>query len=179
MFPNMLDYTFLILVVVCYLLSSLRAGPKQLFTFLVTVASFFMAARGYEGVASVFPEKVFPPGFAGAVSFFLVFLVILGGISLAGRIMEDFFKRLSFGTADAFINRGLGVVKGFMLGCMTVVVIMVNYSLDESPVLSESILLRHIMPVVRVTSKMLTPADKKLFLDTDRELQMLWTRTEK
>jgi len=174
MFPNSLDYTLIIFIVCCYLLSTLRAGPKQLFSFVVIIISFILTGKSYEGVAAAFPREVFPQAFAGAFSFLLTFLAVFGLISLGGRMLEDFFKRLSFGPIDNIVNKGLGIVKGFLLGCMTIVVIMVQYTLDESPVLSESLILPHIMPAVRATAGMLTPADQKLFKQTDKELQQLW-----
>ena len=59
---------------------------------------------------------------------------------------------------------------------MTVAVIMVHYTLDEGPVLSESMLLPYIMPGVRATAGMLPPLDQKLFKETERELRYLWIR---
>ena len=179
MFPNILDYTLLIYLVACYLLSSLRAGPKQAFSFLLLVLSFVLTGKSYEGVAIVFPKQVFPEGFAGAFGFLLTFLVIFGGVSLAARLLEDVLKRVSFGVVDNIVSRGLGILKGLVLGWMTIVIIMVNYTLDESPVLSESVSLPYVMPGVRITAKLLTPMDQKLFAQTDRELRMLWTRTKR
>ncbi len=177
MVPNILDYTLLIYIFVCYLLSSLRSGPKQAFSLIVLIASFVMAGKSYEAVAFIFPPQVFPEAFAGAFGFLLTFLAIFGGLSLASRLLEDVFKRVSFGIVDNIVTRGVGILKGFLLGCMTIAVIMVNYTLDESPVLSESLSLPYIMPAVGATAKLLPKSDQKLFAETYRELQMLWTRT--
>jgi hypothetical protein len=122
------------------------------------------------------PPKVFPSSFAGAFGFLVTFLVVFGLLSLVGRLFDDFFKRVSFGQVDAIVNRGLGIAKGIMLGCMTVVVIMVNYALDESPVLEESVTLPYIMPAVEETAKLMPKSDQKLFNETKRELEMVWRR---
>ena len=175
MFPNLLDYTLLTYLIACYMLSSLRAGPKQLFTFGVLVISLIMTGNSYDAVSSIFPPKVFPDSFAGAFGFLVTFLIIFGLLSLAGRLFDDFFKRVSFGVADAFIAKGIGILKGLLLGCMTVVVIMVNYPLDEAPVLYESVALPYMMPVVKKTVLLLPKSDQKLFTETEKELKMEWT----
>ena len=84
MFPNILDYMLLIYLFVCFLLSSLRAGPKQLFTFGVLLVSFMMTGNSYEAISSIFPPKVFPDSFAGAFGFLLTFLAIFG-LCLGGK----------------------------------------------------------------------------------------------
>ncbi|HNU71810.1 MAG TPA: CvpA family protein [Thermodesulfobacteriota bacterium] len=174
MFPNILDYSVLIFIVLCYLLSALRAGPKQLFSFILLVGAFFLTGRSYEEVSAVFPEKVFPPSFAGAFSFLIAFLAIFGVLSLLGRLLEDLFKRLSFGAIDSFVTRGLGVLKGIVLGCMLIAIVMVHYTSDEAPILSESASLPYLIPAVRVTVSLLSPEDRKLFAETDKELQTIW-----
>ena len=176
MFPNILDYTLLIYLVTCYLLSSLRAGPKQLFTFGILIVSFIMTGNSYEAVSSVMPPKVFPDSFAGAFGFMVTFLVIFGLLSLTGRLFDDFFKRVSFGVVDAVVTKGVGLLKGVVLGCMTVVIIMVNYTLDESPVLDQSVALPYFMPGVRMTAMWLPKSDQKLFAETEKELEMVWRR---
>lgn len=176
MFPGLLDYTLLTYLVACYMLSSLRAGPKQLFTFGVLIVSLIMTGNSYDGVSSIFPPKVFPDSFAGAFGFLVTFLVIFGLLSLAGRLLDDFFKRVSFGVVDAIVAKGVGILKGVVLGCMTVAVIMVNYPLDESPVLTESVVLPHIMPAVKKTVLLLPKLDQKLFAETEKELKMEWSR---
>lgn len=178
MFPNILDYMFLILIVLCYLLSSLRAGPKQLFSFVAVIAAFIFAGRSYGEIASIFPEQVFPESFAGSFSFFIIFLAAFGIISLVGRLFENLFNRISFGIIDSFVNKGLGLLKGFMLGCMTVAVLMINYTLKEAPILPESVSLPHIMPAVRFIATLLPPTDQKLFNKTDQELQKTWTTSK-
>jgi len=160
------------------MLSSLRAGPKQVFTFAVLIVSFVLTGNSYEAVSSIFPPKVFPESFAGAFGFLLTFLVIFGFISLAARLFDDFFKRVSFGPVDSYVTRGFGILKGVVLGCMTIVVIMVNYTLDESPILEESVALPYYMPLVKKTATLLSKSDQKLFAETEKELQMAWAREE-
>ena len=174
MFPNILDYTLLIYLITCYMLSSLRAGPKQLFTFGILIVSFVMTGNSYEAVSSIFPPKVFPEAFAGAFGFLMTFLAVFGLLSLAGRLLDDFFKRVSFGPVDLFVTKGVGILKGVVLGAMTVVIIMVNYTLDESPVLEESVALPYFMPAVRFTATLLPKSDQKLFAQTEKELEMVW-----
>ena len=41
--PNILDFTILLFIAACYLLSSLRGGVKQIFSFAALIVSFVVA----------------------------------------------------------------------------------------------------------------------------------------
>ena len=173
MIPNILDFIFLIFIVSCYFLSSLRGGVKQIFSFLSVIVSFFVAGRYYLNVAAVFPEKVFPESFAGAAGFFTVFLVVFGAISLFGRLFDGIFKRLHFGGIDRFVSVFIGLLKGFTLGCITIVILLINYPAD-SPVLVNSVGTPYIFPAVKVLVKLLPEDEQKEFIAKEIELREIW-----
>jgi uncharacterized membrane protein required for colicin V production len=174
MIPNILDFIFLIFIVSCYFLSSLRGGVKQIFSFLSIIGSFFVAGMYYLNVAAVFPEKVFPESFAGAAGFSTVFLVVFGAISLFGRFFLDgIFKRLHFGGIDRFVSIFVGLLKGFTLSCITIVILLINYPAD-SPVLTDSLGVPYMIPAAKVIIKLLPEEEQKEFIAQEIELREIW-----
>ena len=75
-----------------------------------------IAGRNYWDVGKVFPEKVFPESFAGAVGFLVVFLLAFGIVSLIGRFLDGIFKQIHFGVIDLFVSITIGILKGLTLG---------------------------------------------------------------
>jgi len=171
--PNILDFTILLFIVACYFLSSLRGGVKQIFSLAALLVSFVIAGRFYPGVASVFPEKVFPETFANASGLVVVFLLAFGVISLAGRFFDGLFKRLHFGGVDRIISIIIGVLKGFALGCISIALLMVTYPAD-SPLLTQSVGTRYILPAVKVLVKLLPKEEQETFEESKAELGDLW-----
>ena len=176
MIPNILDFIMLTFIAACYFLSSLRGGVKQLYSFIVIFASFFIAGRFYPGIAAVFPEKVFPVSFSGASAFVVLFIAAFGSISLVGKLLDDLFKRLHFGGIDRTVSILLGVLKGFVLACITMVIIIVTYPADN-PTVADSVGARYIMPVARSITKLLPEEEQKKFHIKERELKEIWETT--
>lgn len=176
--PNVLDFIILAFVVACYFLSSLRGGVKQIFSFLVILVSFAAAGMFYGSVAAVFPEKVFPESFGGAVGFSTVFLAAFGVLSLIGRLMDDLFKRLHFGGIDRTISIVIGLLKGVALGCMFVIIIMVNYPVEES-IVADSVATPYLLPSTRIIVKILPREEQKVYTESEKELKKLWRGFDK
>jgi len=175
MIPNMLDFIILIFIITCYFLSSLRGGVKQIFSLIVLIVSIVVAGRFHHNVAAVFPEKVFPESFAGAAGFYVIFLLAFGVLSFGGRTLDDiFFKRVHFGGIDRGMSIILGVLKGFILGCLLMVVILVNYPADESSLVSESVGAPYIMPAARIIVKLLPGEEREEFTIKEKELKKIW-----
>ena len=173
MAPNILDF----IIIACYFLSSLRGGVKQTFSFLAVIISFALAGMFYGSIATVIPDKVFPESFAGAMGFTTVFLLTFGLISLAGRTLDDVFKRLHLGGIDRISSIILGILKGFTLSCMTVVMIMINYPADSS-ILTDSVGTPYIMPAAKVIVKLLPKEEQKTFSSNAEELMEIWGSIE-
>lgn len=177
MIPNILDFTILLFIVACYFLSSLRGGVKQIFSFAVLIVSFVVAGMSYPGVAEVLPDKVFPEEFANATGLVVVFLLAFGIVSLVGRFFDGLFKRLHFGGVDRVISIIVGVLKGFTLGCISIAILMVSYPAD-SPILTQSVGTRYILPAAKVLTKLLPKEEQETFEDSEAELEGLWEAQE-
>ena len=177
MAPNLLDFVFLIFLIACYFLSSLRGGSKQIFSLAAIIFSFVIAGRNYWDVGKVFPEKVFPESFAGAVGFVVVFLVVFGIVSLIGRFLDGIFKQIHFSGIDRFVSVGIGILKGLTLGCMTVVILLVNYSAD-APVVTDSIVIPYILPAANKFAKLLPQEDKKEYFVNEAGLRKIWEKNK-
>lgn len=133
-----------------------------------------MASVYYLDVAAVFPEKVFPESFAGAAAFSAVFLAAFGTVSLFGRLFLDgIFERLHFRGIDRFVSIFIGLLKGFTLGCIAIVILLINYP-AESPVLVNSVGTPYILPAVKVLVKLLPEDGQKEFITKERELREIW-----
>jgi len=177
MAPNFLDFVLLIFLVACYFLSSLRGGSKQIFSFAAIILSFVIAGRNYWDVGKVLPEKVFPESFAGTVGFVVVFLLAFGIVSLIGRFLDGIFKQIHFGGIDRFVGIAIGIVKGLTLGCMTVVILMVNYPADAS-ILTDSIASPYILPAAHKFAKLLPQKEQKEFFGKEVDLQKFWEKNK-
>jgi len=175
--PNFLDFVFLIFLIACYFLSSLRGGSKQIFSLAAIILSFAIAGRNYWDVGKVFPEKVFPESFAGTVGFVVIFLLVFGIISLLGRFLDGIFKQIHFGGIDRFVSIAVGIVKGLTLSCMTVVILMVNYPADAL-ILTDSITTPYILPVAHKFARLLPQKEQKDFFSKEADLQTFWGKNK-
>ena len=170
---NLLDFLFVIFVVACYFLSSLRGGSKQIFSFLVIIVSFVIAGRFYGGVADVFPERVFPESFAGTFGFVVVYGVALGLLSFLGRFFDGIFKQIHFGAIDRFVSIIIGVIKGFVLSCMTLAVLVLNYPTD-TPLLTDSFAGSYLFSGAEKAAKLLPRKERKEIAENGSELMRIW-----
>jgi len=177
MAPNFLDFVCLIFLIACYFLSSLRGGSKQIFSLAAIIFSFVIAGRNYWDVSKVFPENVFPESFAGTIGFVGVFLLVFGIVSLIGRFLDGIFKQLHFGAIDRFVSIAIGILKGLTLGCMTVVILMVNYPADAS-ILTNSIISPYILPAAHKFATLLPNKEQKEFLGKESDLQKFWEKNK-
>ncbi|MCD6352658.1 MAG: CvpA family protein [Proteobacteria bacterium] len=178
MVPNILDFAILVFIGACFLLSSLKGGVELVFSFFVTVLSFMLAGRFYESFADLFPTEVFPPSFAEATGFTAAFLLIFGLISITGRYFDNLFNRLHFGGIDRVVSVALGLLKGFTLACMMVVIIMVNYPADCS-IVTDSVSAPYITPAARVITTLLPQEEQKRFHAKEKELKRIWQKQRK
>ena len=110
MVPNILDFTILVFIGACFSLSSLKGGVEQVFSFFLTLLSFMLAGRFYEGFVALFPVEVFPESFAEAAGFTIAFLLIFGLTSITGRSFDSLFKRLHFGGVERIVSLVLGLL---------------------------------------------------------------------
>jgi len=170
MAPNLLDFVFLIFLIACYFLSSLRGGSKQIFSLAAIIFSFVIAGRNYLGVTKVLPEKVFPESVSGAVGFIVIFLLVFGVVSLIGRFLDGIFKQIHFGGIDRFVSIVIGILKGFTLGCMTVVILMVNYP-GDTPIFTNSLASPYMLPTAHKFVKLLPQKEQKKFFGNEADLQ--------
>jgi uncharacterized membrane protein required for colicin V production len=177
MAPNLFDFALLIFLIACYFLSSLRGGSKQIFSLAAIIFSFVIAGRNYWDVGKIFPEKVFPESFAGAIGFVAVFLLVFGVVSLIGRFLDGIFKQIHFGGIDRFVSITIGILKGLTLGCLTFVIIMVNYPAD-APILTNSITGPYIFPAVRKFAKLLPKKEQKEFFTKETDLRTFWEKNK-
>ena len=177
MAPNLLDFVLLIFLIACYFLSSLRGGSKQVFSLAASIFSFVIAGRNYWDVGRVFPEKVFPESFAGTLGFVIVFVLVFMIISLIGRFLDGIFKRIHFGGIDRFISIGVGILKGLTLGCMTVVILVVNYPSDAS-ILTDSVAAPYVLPAAHRFAKLLPQKEQKDFFDSEADLRTFWEKNK-
>lgn len=177
MAPNLLDFVWLIFIITCYFLSSLRGGSKQIFSFVAIIFSFMIAGQHYWDVGKVLPEKVFPESFAGAAGFVVVFLLAFVVISLIGRFLDSIFKYIHFSSIDRFVSKFIGVLKGLTLGWMTVVILMVNYPADL-PLLTDSMVTPYLYPGVQKVATLLPKKEQKKFFAKEGDLKRLWEKNK-
>jgi len=175
--PNFLDFVFLIFLIACYFLSALRGGSKQIFSLAAIILSFVIAGRNYWDVGKVFPEKVFPESFAGAVGFVVVFLLAFGIVSLIGRFLDGIFKQIHFGVIDRFVSIAIGILKGLTLGCMTVVILMLNYPADAL-IVTDSIISPYILPAAHKFVTLLPQKEQEEFFGKEADLQKFWGKNK-
>ena len=175
MAPNFLDFLLLIFIISCYFLSSLRGGGKQLFSFFLIIVSFVIAGRYYWDIGGVFPEKVFPESFSGTAGFVIIFLLAFGALSFILRLFDGVFKILHFGGIDRIVSITIGILKGLVLGCMTVIILMINYPADK-PILRNSLTCPYLLPEAGKLVKLLPSKEQKEYFSTERELKKLWRK---
>ena len=134
-----------------------------------------LAGRFYEGFVVLFPVEVFPESFAEATGFTAAFLLIFGLTSITGRSFDNLFNRLHFGGVDRVVSVVLGLLKGFTLACMMVVIIMISYPADFS-IVTDSVSAPYITPVARVVTTLLPQEDRKRFHLKEKELKRIWQK---
>jgi len=173
--PNFLDLLIIIFILAGYFLSSLRGASKQIFSLFVMLVAFFIAGRYYWNVGGVLPEKVFPESFAGTVGFIIVFLLVFIILAFIGRWFDSIFNLIHFGGVDRIVSIIFGIIKGWVLGSITLIILMINYH-PETPILKHSMISPYLLLSAKKLVILLPQEEQKEFLRMEKEFKKLWEK---
>ncbi len=108
-----LDVILLVIIVLSIIIDVLRGGIRGIFGLLGLIIGIFGASRIYKSFAPSLPIQ--NPSIAHAVSFIILFLVIVAFINLIGLAIHKAAHFLSIGFLDRLLGFILGGLKGTLL----------------------------------------------------------------
>jgi len=105
-----LDIILVVIIAASIIMNIMRGGIRGIFGLLAIILGIFGASRLYIGLATTLPIQ--NPQIAHAVSFIVLFLVLVILVNLLGLLVRSSAHFLSLGFLDRFLGLILGALKG-------------------------------------------------------------------
>ncbi|HQN17922.1 MAG TPA: CvpA family protein [Syntrophobacteraceae bacterium] len=170
---NGLDWVLIVIGAVCLGRGSFRGAISQLFGIAGVIGGLLLAAHSYESVARQL-SGVFPglPG-AGAISFFVLFLLTWFCVAVAGYWTGKFFRHSGLGFLDRSLGGLVGMAKALILSVIVIALLTLILS-PKSPLLAQS----YLAPYAQQTAQLMLKATPKglqdLFNEKLKTLKRSW-----
>lgn len=121
---NGLDILFVVIIAVCAIFSIIKGFMREVFFLGGVVLGIILAANFYLDVAESLSPVLGTGTVAQVVSFALVFLVIVVGVSLAGVALARIMRIAKLGGVDRLLGLLFGVIKGVLISAVICFVII-------------------------------------------------------
>jgi membrane protein required for colicin V production len=112
---NWLDWTIFLVIVLSVLSAAAQGFFFELFSLAGTILGYLVAAWNYKRIAPWVLPYVKNDWVAMAVSFFLIFIVIVILAGLAGRLARWAMKEVGLRWFDRVLGAAFGLVKGALV----------------------------------------------------------------
>ncbi|MDI6703873.1 MAG: CvpA family protein [bacterium] len=120
---NLFDAIFLIILGLSIVLSLFRGIIREVFPVLSIIVGIVIASRNYVVIGIVLQRFVSNSNLAKIIGFSIVFLVVYVIISLIGLLTGRLIRSLSLGWVDRVGGLIFGMIKGFLIIGVIVMVI--------------------------------------------------------
>ncbi len=172
---NWLDLLFVSILAGAVLYGLFRGLIREIFSLLSIIAGFLLASRLYKIAARVF-EGLTPHPYIAYILFFLAIFVLTSfAIGLLGRFLRRLILALTpraLGVLDYLAGAAFGLVKGSVI-VFTIALLVVSYIPGRNRVIRDSVLLPHLIKVIRPLSPLLPLELRERFHRRAQELETL------
>lgn len=112
---SMLDIIVLLVLTLTLVGGLIRGMVDTLFSMAAWVLAFVLGRWGALWVAPLLPIGVESPAIRYFAGFMVIFLVVLIGMLLLGRLLASLVKAAGLGTADRMLGGVVGLAKGLLI----------------------------------------------------------------
>ena len=170
---NLLDIFVGTILVVSVVLSVMKGFVRELLGLASTILGFLLGAWLYRSVAGLFKDVVKTENFALFLGFATVFLGTLLAGAVAIWVIQKALKFARLQWFDRVLGAGFGLIKGWVLGVILLLV-LTSFNLQAERV-KTSQLAPYLLPGARVIA-LVTPDDlKSRFMVGYRAVEKWWT----
>lgn len=112
---SMLDIIVLLVLTLTLVGGLIRGMVDTLFSMAAWVLAFVLGRWGALWVAPLLPIGIESPAIRYFAGFMVIFLVVLIGMLLLGRLLASLVKAAGLGTADRMLGGVVGLAKGLLI----------------------------------------------------------------
>lgn len=174
---NVLDIIIIIILVFCTIWSFFKGIIREIFSLLALVLGIILARQFYYQTAQSWGRWLSPK--AGTIiAFILLFLVAYLVVVIIGKLFRKIIKTIELNWLDHAGGALLGFLKGLLLVCLLVTVLIMVLSPQEE-VLRTSKLIPHIVYIISLSDgllKAIPPEIREDFQEKVKELKRFWKK---
>lgn len=164
---NILDLIIIMTLLISVIYSLIRGFVKEIFSLLSIIVGIFVSIKFYHLFSIPIDRLINRPNISKVAGFFLCFIIVSLGISLAGSLIRRLLKTANIFWMDRLIGAGFGIVKGVLIWS-TILIFLIIFLPPETQFLEASKTAPYIMPISIAISRL---TSKKLKEDFDKKLK--------
>jgi membrane protein required for colicin V production len=170
---NTLDIIFLGLIGASVVYSLIRGLIREIFSFLSIIVGFFTASYGSPMITMGLVRWIQNETLAQIVGFAFLFVLAALCVSLIGKLLSRWMKKMDLGWADRIAGAAFGFLKAILLVAIILLVLTAFFP-PKSRILSESQVSPIVLNIARGLS-FLVPEDLRiLYSQKEKELVKYW-----
>lgn len=172
---NVLDIIILSILLVCTIWSFFKGIIREIFSLLALALGIILARQFYYQTAQSWGRWISPKA-GNIIAFILLFLVAYLVVVIIGKLFRKIIKTIELNWLDHVGGALLGFLKGLLLVCIVVTVLIMVLSPHEE-VLRTSKLLPHVVYIISLSDGLLNaipPEIRQGFQERVEELEEFW-----
>jgi len=174
---NVLDIIILSILVFCTIRSFFKGVIREIFSFLALALGIILARQFYYQTSQSWGRWISPKA-GNIVAFILLFLAAYLVVLIIGKLFRKIIKTIELNWLDHLGGALLGFLKGLLLVCLLVTVLIMFLSPQEQ-VLRTSKLIPHVVYIISISDgllKAIPPEIRQGFQDKVEELKAFWEK---
>ena len=170
---NILDGIFLVIIILSLFRGILRGLIREVAFILGLALAFFGAFRWFEPLRDWLLTIVPEAQIATTVSYVLLFFAIFLAVLFVGSAVRHTLQALMLGWLDRLGGGFLGVVKGFLL-CAVIILLLMTVFTQDAKVLRTSRIAPYVIRISGEMSSYVPEQYKEKFYEVAEDLQEAW-----
>jgi len=167
---NPLDILVLVIVALFLIRGAMKDAARQLFSLIALFLSLLIASQSFSRVILRLPIAN-SPGFAHSIwAFVTIFLLLSAILSLLFWLMQILFNRLHPTIVNRVASAFLGLVKGIIVSCLILFIVIVSSPNYRS--VWNSRLISLFLPAVESLSRLFPPQFRFHYEEKSKELKL-------
>lgn len=172
---NFFDIAIIIIISFCLIRGAFKGLIREVAGIVGVIAGFYGAYTYYKVIGPLFHQWISTPAYQNLIAFFLLFCLILIGVSLISTLIRKFLNLVFLGWVDRLFGLVFGVLKGILI--VSILFIMITTFLpDHSAILSQSVFAPYVAEISRVITLFVSKNFRSDFLLELERVKQLWNQ---
>jgi membrane protein required for colicin V production len=173
---NPLDFLILAIVGLCLIRSLFRGAVREVFSILSLVIAYIISAQYFQPFLKVLPSKLSGSPFGNLIAFAALFVCTAIVVNLIGWALHKLVGLIHLTLLDRIAGGILGLVKGSLVVCI-VIVVLITFLPNKSSLVRNSSLSAHTIAIVDVVSAIFPKKLRSLYRGKRKELEREWKKS--